>query len=201
MESPHVVPLPPFYIQNPLKSWIPEIYILEKVEPSVGCTIVEHLNCTAHNGLWMDWRNNPNHSNGPGRVLCTSKKHHFCAYLGVLFIEIDSSFWKIFSKNFRGELSHIEIPSFAGWIQNMDARPQKFINYNRCIIRTLLALSDDSTKKKWIQTDKNFTSSVHFLKSQKYRGVHQWECPRACWNVKRETNVKRRNETRWKIRG
>ena len=108
VESPHVVPLPPFYIQNPLKSWIPEIYILEKVEPSVGCTIVEHLNCTAHNGLWMDWRNNPNHSNGPGRVLCTSKKHHFWAFLGVLFIEIDSSFWKIFSQNFRGELPHIE---------------------------------------------------------------------------------------------
>ena len=137
-----------------------------KVEPTVGCTVVEHLNCTAHNGLWMDWRNNPNHSNGPGRVLCTSKKHHFCAYLGVLFIEIDSSFWKIFSKNFRGELPHIEIPSFAGWIQNMDARPQKFINYNRCIIGTVTTICYNSTKKKWIQTDKNFTSSVHFLISQ-----------------------------------
>ena len=31
------------------------------------------------------------------------------AFLGVLFIEIDSSFWKIFSKNFRGELPHIEM--------------------------------------------------------------------------------------------
>ena len=104
----------PFFIQNPLNSWIPEIYILEKVEPTVGCTVVEHLNCTAHNGLWMDWRNNPNRPNGPGRVLCTSKKHHFVAFLGVHFIEIDSSFWKIFSQNFRGELPHIE-PSLC-WL-------------------------------------------------------------------------------------
>jgi hypothetical protein len=70
------------------------------------------------------------------------------AFLGVHFIEIDSSFWKIFSQNFRGELPHIEIPSFAGWIHNVDPWQQKFINYNRCIIRTMLALSDDSTKKK-----------------------------------------------------
>ena len=144
----------------------------------MGCTVVEHLNCTAHNGLWMDWRNNPNRPNGPGRVLCTSKKHHFVAFLGVHFIEIDSSFWKIFSQNFRGELPHIEIPSFAGWIHNVDPWQQKFKKYNRCIIRTVSPIWGRSTKKKWMQTDKNFIVRIHFLISLIYRGVHQWECPR-----------------------
>ena len=41
----------PFLYPKSFKILIPENYILEKVEPTVGCTVVEHLNCTAHNGL------------------------------------------------------------------------------------------------------------------------------------------------------
>ena len=99
---------------------------------------------------------------------------HFWEFILLKLIRVFGKFFlRIFGANCL-----ILNPSFAGWIQNMDARPQKFINYNRCIIGTVTTICYNSTKKKWIQTDKNFIPRIHFLISQKYRGVHQWECPR-----------------------